>query len=78
MTELEVLHRVERLARNVKMNANGALSHRSAKCVNCGQPNSSPRGVHNEVRELLMKNLRELESAFVELDMLRAGARVSP
>jgi hypothetical protein len=77
MSELEVLRRVERLARDVKMNTNSVLSYRAAKCVHCGQPSSSPRGLYNEVRDMLTKNLRELEAAFIELDLVRAGARPS-
>lgn len=74
MTEIEVLRRVEGLARDVKMNTHTVLAERSAKCGNCGHT-SAPRGLQIEVRAQLMKNLRELESAFVELDLVRAGAR---
>lgn len=67
MSELEVLRRVERLARNVKMNAYSVLSDRWA--------GELPRGRELDVRVLLRKDLRDLEAAFVELDMMRAGAR---
>lgn len=73
MSELEVLRRVERLARDVKMNTYSVLSDR-AKCAHCGEPPFYPRGMQDAVRGMLTKSLRELELAFVELDLLRAGA----
>lgn len=69
MSELEVLRRVERLARNVKMNARSVLSDRRGQAA---------RGQQLDVEAMLMKDLRELESVFVELDLLRAGAGISP
>ena len=76
MSELETLRRVERIARSVKLHTNTLLSDRSARCANCGEP-QSPRGLQNEARGMLQKNLRELEGALVELDMLRAGQKAS-
>jgi len=76
MSELEVLRRVEGIARNAKMNAFSVLSEKAAKCGHCGQT-PALRGLQQEIRVTLMKELRELEAAFVELDMLRAGARTS-
>lgn len=70
MSELEVLKRVERLARNVKMNARSVLSDRRGQ--------AAARGRQLDVEAMLMKDLRELESAFVELDLMRAGSGVSP
>ena len=78
MSELEVLHRIERLARDVKMNTYTVLSDRNARCGYCGQHPEAARGVQNQVRMILMKELRELEAALVELDLVRAGARASP
>jgi hypothetical protein len=68
MSEIDVLRRVELLARNVKMNARSVLSERTGQ---------RQRGRELDVQAMLMKDLRELESALVELDMLRAGARTA-
>jgi hypothetical protein len=74
MSELEVLRRVEGLARDVKMNSFSVLAERVTKCGHCGEA-PALRGLQNEIRSALMKDLRNLEAAFVELDLLRAGTR---